>query len=86
MQSIDYSHRLTFLDYFSREHAKENLPDLLMVMNLSIDNTYVPLCPVVASKLRAAELTGRKEVGLTTSTLQNSIAMSCSHNPQEFVN
>ena len=57
-----------------------------MLMNLSIDNTYVPLCPVVPSKLRVAKLTGRKEAGLTTSTLQNSIAMFCSHDPQEFVN
>ena len=33
---------------------------------------YVPPCLVVASKLRVGELTGRKEAGFTTSTLQNS--------------
>ena len=36
-------------------------------MNSSVDSNHsiqLPLCPVVASKLRAAELTGRKRWGL----------------------
>ena len=42
---------------------------LIHVMNSGIDSIYFH---VVYSKLRVAELTGRKEAGLTTSALQNS--------------
>ena len=61
-----------FLGCFPKEHAKQNLPDLLMhAMNLNIDTMYLHV-QWPASKLRVVELTERKEAGLTTSTFQNS--------------
>ena len=41
---------------------------------------------MVASKLRVAELAGRKEAGLTTSTLQVKVATSYAHDAaQELI-
>ena len=46
------------------------------VMNLTIDSIFILLCPVVASKLRVAELTGGLQQ-LYTSEFKAKVAMSC---------
>ena len=67
------------LEYFSKECPKENLPYLLMRI---INSGH---SPVVDS--RAAELTGRKETGLTIrhSRIQDESCKVCTHDAQELI-
>ena len=68
-----------YRSYFPKEYAKESLPDLLNYacnefehIDSNPHSIYGYLCVWWYSKLRAAELTERKEGGFTTSTLKNS--------------